>query len=174
MVGVAGVVILVLPSVRHEGLHGATFAGFAILQLSAAGWTLGALLQRRVPSASSPVVIGAGQQLAAGLATFIPAVASEPLPHHISSRSAYAVAYLVVFGSLLVFSSFIYAMARLPVALVSVYTVVNPVVAVALGWALFRESLGVEKVIAMLVIFVGVAIVKGADLRSKTADDGTK
>jgi drug/metabolite transporter (DMT)-like permease len=164
LVGVTGVVILVMPAVRHEGFTGGTFAGFALLQLSAAGWTFGALLQKRVSTACSPVVIGGVQQLAAGLAVFVPAVFVEAWPQNISARSEYAVAYLVVFGSLLGFSAFVYVMARLPVALVSIYTFVNPVVAVVLGWVLFREPFGPEKAAAMLVIFLGVAIVKGADV----------
>ena len=167
MIGVTGVMILVLPSVRHEGFRGATFAGFATLQLSAAGWTLGALLQKRVPTRSSPVVIGGVQQLAAGLAVFVPAAFSESWPQHISTRSSYAVVYLVIFGSLLGFSAFIYAMARLPVALVSIYTFVNPLVAVAIGWVLFREALGFDKIAAMLVVFLGIAVVKRGEAASR-------
>jgi drug/metabolite transporter (DMT)-like permease len=173
VVGVTGVVILVLPSVRHEGFRGATFVGFATLQLSAAGWTLGALLQKRVPTRSSPVIIGGVQQLAAGLAVFVPAALSESWPHHISHRSSYAVLYLVIFGSLLGFSAFIYAMARLPVALVSIYTFVNPVVAVALGWVLFREPFGSDKVAAMVVIFLGIAVVKRGESKLMAERNGS-
>ena len=95
---------------------------------------------------------------------FIPALLAESHPHNVSARSAYAVVYLVIFGSLLGFSAFIYAMARLPVALVSIYTFVNPIVAVVLCSILFREPFGREKAAAMIVIFAGVAIVKGGDV----------
>ena len=51
-------------------------------------------------------------------------------------------------------------MDKLPVALVSVYNYINPIVAISLGWLFYRERFGLREAIAMLVIFTGVAIVK--------------
>ena len=87
-------------------------------------------------------VSGAVQQLAAGLAVFIPAMLFEKAPHAITMRSSLAVAYLVVLGSLVGFSAFIYAVDRLPVAMVSIYIFVNPVVAVFLGGCSFVSHSG--------------------------------
>lgn len=167
LVGVGGVVILVLPAALREGVRGGTLSGFLILQLSAAGWVIGALLQKRVVVRSEATVTGAVQQLAAGLATFVPAALFEHVPHHVSTRSMLAVAYLVVFGSCIGFTSFIYAMSRLPIAIVSVYTFVNPIVAVFLGWLFFRESFGLRELAAMLVIFLGIALVKWSESKGK-------
>jgi drug/metabolite transporter (DMT)-like permease len=50
---------------------------------------------------------------------------------------------------------------RLPISIVSLYTYINPVVAAGLGWLFYREPFGRREVLAMLVIFAGVAIVKG-------------
>jgi drug/metabolite transporter (DMT)-like permease len=166
LVGVAGVLFLVLPAARHEGLRGGTVTGFVVLQISAAGWVLGALLQRRVRARAQPFISGAVQQLAAGLAMFLLAGMFEHPPAHVSTRSALAVVYLIVFGSLIGFSSFIYCMTRLPVAIVSIYTFVNPVVAVFLGWLFFREPFGYRELFAMLIIFAGIAIVKWSETRS--------
>jgi drug/metabolite transporter (DMT)-like permease len=165
LVGVAGVVILVLPAAIREGFRGGTFTGFLVLQLSAAGWVFGALLQKRVETRSEAIVTGAVQQLAAGLAMFLPAALFEHIPHNVSSRSAFAVAYLVLFGSGIGFTAFIYAITRLPVAIVSVYTFVNPVVALFLGWLFFREAFGVRELIAMFVIFAGIVVVKWSESR---------
>ncbi len=180
LVGMAGVVFLVLPAAIKEGFRGGTFTGFLVLQLSAIGWVTGALLQKRVAVRAEPVISGAVQQLAAGLAMFIPASIFEHLPSHVSTRSISAVAYLVVFGSLLGYTAFIYSMSRLPVAIVSVYTFVNPVVAVFLGWLFFREAFGVRELIAMLIIFSGIALVKlseskgsGAAMKVSAADFDT-
>ncbi len=159
-IGLAGVVYLIWPAIVREGWRGGTLTGFFILQLSAVGWVTGALLQKRVPTRSLPIMTGAVQQLAAGLATFIPALLTEHLPHAISPRSEFAVAYLVVFGSLIGFTSFIYCMARLPVAVVSIYTFVNPIVAVFLGWLFFREPFGTRQFLAMLIVFAGIAVVR--------------
>jgi drug/metabolite transporter (DMT)-like permease len=160
IIGVAGVVFLVLPAARQEGTRGAMVSGFLLLQLSAAGWVLGALLQKRVYSRSLAIVTGAVQQMAAGLVMLVLAVIFERTPHTVSTRSLLAVVYLVVFGSLIGFTAFIYSISQLPVAVVSVYTFVNPVVAVFLGWLFFREPFGVRESIAMAIIFAGVLAVK--------------
>jgi len=166
--GLCGVVYLVLPAASHEGLSGRTFSGFLILQLSGIGWVLGSLLQKRVRTQAQPFVNGAVQQLAAGTAMFVPAAFFEKFPHAISLRSELAIAYLVVFGSIIGFSSFIYSMARLPVAIVSIYTFVNPVVAVLLGWFFFREPFGYREAAAMLIIFAGIALVRWSEAAVRT------
>ncbi|HLH03607.1 MAG TPA: EamA family transporter [Bryobacteraceae bacterium] len=162
-IGFAGVAFLVYPAARQEGFGGHTISGFLLLELSAVGWVLGALLQKRVQTSAQPFVNGAVQQLAAGLATFVPAALFEKLPHAVSLRSEFAVAYLVVFGSLVGFSAFIYAMTHLPVAIVSIYTFVNPVVAILLGWLFFREPFGVRELAAMLIIFSGIGVVRWSE-----------
>lgn len=163
VVGLSGVIYLIYPAAIGEGFHGKTVVGFFLLQVSAAGWVLGSLLQKRVASKSMPFVSGAVQQLAAGLAMFLPASLMEHLPRHINMRPIYAIAYLVVFGSIVGYSAFIYAMARLPVAIVSIYTFVNPVVAVFLGWLFFREPFGFRGLVAMVIIFTGIALVRRSE-----------
>jgi drug/metabolite transporter (DMT)-like permease len=162
IVGLCGVVFLVLPAAR-EGMGGHTFLAFLILQLSGIGWVFGSVLQKRVTTHVQPFVSGAVQQVTAGAAMFVPAMITEKFPHAVSLRSEAAVAYLVVFGSIIGFSSFIYAMARLPVAIVSIYTFVNPVVAVFLGWVFFREPFGYREAIAMAIIFSGIALVRWSE-----------
>ena len=78
----------------------------------------------------------------------------------LKTRAVWAVVYLVIFGSIVGYSAYAYAMAKLPVAIVSVYSYVNSAVAVGLGWLFYREPFGVRELVAMLVIFSGVAIVK--------------
>lgn len=173
LIGLLGVVFLIYPAAAREGLRGHTLAGFLVLQLSAAGWVTGSLLQKRVHTRAHPFVSGAVQQLAAGLATFVPAAAFETLPHAIGIRPGLAVAYLVIFGSIVGFSSFIYCMSRLPVALVSIYTFVNPVVAVFLGWLFFREPFGYRELIAMCVIFGGIGLVKWSESGRRTIAEKT-
>jgi drug/metabolite transporter (DMT)-like permease len=77
-----------------------------------------------------------------------------------SGRATAALLYLVVFGSIVGYSSYIYALDRLPVAIASLYTYVNPVVAVILGWLFYRERFDRRDLLAMLIIFAGVAVVK--------------
>jgi drug/metabolite transporter (DMT)-like permease len=75
-------------------------------------------------------------------------------------RGVLALGWLVVFGSIVGYSAFVYVMEKLPVSVVSIYTYVNPVVAVILGWLFYREPFGLREAVGMAVIFVGVAVVK--------------
>jgi drug/metabolite transporter (DMT)-like permease len=84
---------------------------------------------------------------------------------HWSARGVGALVYLVTFGSIVGYSSYVVALQRLPVAIVSLYNYVNPVVAVILGWLFYREAFGVREAIAMVVIFLGVALVKRIEAR---------
>jgi drug/metabolite transporter (DMT)-like permease len=163
IVGVIGVVFLVFPAILHEGFHGRTFTAFLLLEVAAIGWVVGSLLQKRVVVRAAPFVTGAVQQLAAGLALFLPAATFEKLPHTISLRSELAIAYLVVFGSIVGYTAFIYSITRLPVALVSIYTFVNPIVAVFLGWLFLREPFGLRELAAMLIVFIGIALVRWSE-----------
>lgn len=164
-IGLAGVAFLVFPSALREGLHGREVWGFFLIELSTAGWVLGSLLQKRVHAKAQPFVSGAVQQLAAGMAVFVPAGLFEKMPHTISTHSLLAITYLVVFGSLVGFTAFIYSMAKLPVAVTSLYTFVNPVVAMLLGGLLYREPFARREVVAMLIIFVGIAVVRWSESR---------
>jgi drug/metabolite transporter (DMT)-like permease len=79
---------------------------------------------------------------------------------HWAPRGVGAILWLVMFGSIVGYSAFIYSMDRLAVSVVSIYNYVNPVVAVALGWLFYREPFGGREALGMMVIFAGVAIVK--------------
>jgi len=160
LVGLAGTTLLVAPEIIQEGFGGPLVRGFVLLQLGCFGWCLGSILQRRHQTTAHPVITGAVQQLATGLAFAVPALFTKPHPSTWSGRSIGAVAYLVVFGSIVGYSAYIIALERLPVSVVSIYNYVNPVIAVLLGWLFFREHFGVQELIAMLIIFFGVALVK--------------
>jgi drug/metabolite transporter (DMT)-like permease len=160
LVGCIGVVLLVAPTGADAHFTRNMIPGFLILQFGCLMWCGGSLLQRRQPTKAHPVVSGAVQQLATGLAFIAPALL---IPHPATTwtwRSTWALLYLVVFGSIVGYSAFIYIMEHLPVAIVTTYNYVNPVVAMILGWLFYREPFGIKEAAAMLIIFVGVAIVK--------------
>ena len=161
--GAAGVLLILAPDSMSRGIGPARLGGFLLLQVSVAGWTTGALLQKRVKTTVSPLVAGAVQQLVAGLAMFVPAAVWEKAPSSISNRAELAVAYLVVFGSFIGFTAFIYSMSHLAAPLVSIYTFVNPLVAVFLGCVFYGETFRGHDLAAMGVIFVGVFLVKRSE-----------
>ena len=137
--------------------------GFLLQQLGCAGWAIGSILQRRQVSRAHSFVSGAVQQLATGLAYAIPAIL-HPEPIHWTTRGVGALIYLVIFGSIIGYSAYVFAMDRLPVAIASIYVYINPIVAVILGWVVYREPFGFREGIAAAIIFVGVWMIKRASV----------
>jgi drug/metabolite transporter (DMT)-like permease len=167
LVGAFGVAFLVAPGGLVAGDVGrlGLLGWFLLLQFGCAVWSLGSILQRRLASpekasATHPFVTGAVQQAATGLAFVVPALLGPPV--HWTTRGIAATAYLVVFGGVVGYSGFVMIMERLPVAVASIYTYVNPLVAVLLGVLLYREPFVTREIGAIAAIFVGVTLVKRA------------
>ena len=158
-VGLIGASLLFTPD-AGAGIDRTLLYGFLILQIGMAGWSFGSIYQRRNSGKAHPIIAGGVQQLAAGvmLAPFAAAIPQHPI--HWSVRGICAILYLVTFGSIVGYSSYVYALDRLPVAIVSVYPYVNSIVAVALGWLFYRERFGAREALSMTVIFASVALVK--------------
>jgi drug/metabolite transporter (DMT)-like permease len=160
IVGLGGAALLVGPGALAGGAEGTALAkGFWILMLGCFSWSFGSLVQRKQRSAANPILSAAIQQLAAGVAV-APLAWFSGGAIHWTPRGAWALVYLIVFGSLVGYTSYIYALKHLPVALVSVHNYLNPVVAVVLGWLFYREPFGPREAVAMAIIFFGVALVK--------------
>lgn len=160
MVGLAGTAFLVSRGLANSAFGSSVIKGFFVLQCGMACWSFGSIAQRRLKLRQSPVAAGALHQIAAGLAFLPVALLTPSEPVRWTWHGAGAVLYLVVFGSILGYTSYAYALSHLPVAVVSIHNYVNCAVAVLLGWLIYREPFGLREVAAMLVIFSGVAIVK--------------
>lgn len=160
LVGLAGTALLVSQSAARSSSGRSILTGFLIIQVGCAGWGIGSILHRRLRATVHSVVSGGVQQLGAGVAFTILAAFTEGFHARWTPRGAGALMYLVIAGSIIGYSAYAYALDRLPVSLLSIYTYINPIVAVFLGWVFYRERFGLREALAMLVIFAGVAIVK--------------
>lgn len=140
---------------------GGIVLGFILLQISGACWSLGSLLQRNRRLDVNPFVIGGVQQMATGL-VFLLLMPLDPQPIVWDPRAIGAVLYLAIFGGIVGYGCYMLSLSRLPLAIVSTYTYINPVVAVFLGWLWYREPFGVREAAAMAVIFLGVWMVRRA------------
>jgi drug/metabolite transporter (DMT)-like permease len=158
-VGFAGAIWLIGPDALEHGWTGSTLPGFLLLQLSCFSWSLGSLLQKRAASAAHPILVGGLQQFAAGTAMALACLVNLNFKADWTPRVLAAVLYLAFFGSIVAYSAFLVALSRLPVAVVSIYTYINPIVAVTLGWLFYNEDFGTRQIAAMLVIFSGVFLV---------------
>ena len=167
--GVSGVVLLVGP-VRLGGQR-VDLAGAGAVLFAALAWALGSLLSRYLAPPASPLQATALQMLAGGaLLGCASGAAGEWVrfsPALVSGRSLAAVAYLVVFGSLLAFTAYVWLLRVASPALVSTYAFVNPVVAVFLGWLLAREEVGPRTLIAAAVIVGAVVLITLAETRRR-------
>jgi drug/metabolite transporter (DMT)-like permease len=167
--GVAGVVLLVGP-VRLGGER-VDLAGAAAVLFAAFAWALGSLLSRNLALPASPLQATALQMLAGGLLLACASGAAGEWarfsPASVSGRSIAAVAYLVVFGSLVAFTVYVWLLRVASPALVSTYAFVNPIVAVFLGWLLAREEVGPRTLVAAAVIVVAVVLITLAETRMR-------
>jgi drug/metabolite transporter (DMT)-like permease len=127
------------------------------LTLASASWSLGTVYAKRHPTQASPYM-GAAFQMIVGGATvaLVGTVLGEWASWHLSSRGIGAIAYLVIFGSILGYSAYSYALRHASATIVGTYAYVNPVIAVLLGWLLLHEPVGSRTFIAMALILVAV------------------
>jgi drug/metabolite transporter (DMT)-like permease len=154
MVGFAGVILLNLDS----ALAGSHVAAVALL-VGAAAWGFGAVWSKQQDMPAGPMNTAA-QMLSGSAAQFIMGFSrGERLPAHTTLRADLAMAYLVVFGSLIGFSAFVYALKHARPALATSYAYVNPPVAVLLGVLLAGEHVGLLDIVGMAVILLGVAVI---------------
>jgi drug/metabolite transporter (DMT)-like permease len=164
--GVLGVVLLVGP-VRPGDTRVDPWGAAAVL-FAAFAWALGSLLSRNFPPPSSPLQATAIQMLAGGVllgcASGVAGEWARFSPALVSGRSLAAVAYLVVFGSLVAFTAYVWLLRAASPALVSTYAFVNPVVAVFLGWLLAREEVGLRTLVAAAVIVGAVVLITLAEV----------
>lgn len=162
VLGLLGLVWLVGPDSVMGGGR-ADLIGAAALVLASFSWAVGSIYSRQASMPASPFLSTAMQMLAAGVALGVLSVAlGEPWrfdPAALSLRSALGFAYLVVFGSIVAFSAYIWLLRVSTPARVSTYAYVNPVVAVLLGAAFANEALTTRMLVAAAVIVSGVALI---------------
>ncbi|MDR3741107.1 MAG: EamA family transporter [Terracidiphilus sp.] len=168
--GFAGLAILLSPSLR-SGFHGNTTRLFAIgvLLFGCLCWTVGTVIGRRSRLQMNSVVGAAWQMFAAGIVNLILGTAFHQWPaFHPSSRGLLAIAYLVVGGSLIGYTSFVYLIERVPIAKVASYAYVNPVIAVLLGIFILHERPAAAEFTGMIAILLSVFLITTAQVRSKS------
>ncbi|MEJ0033212.1 MAG: EamA family transporter [Bacteroidota bacterium] len=133
------------------------------------GWSIGSVyLKRKNAGPNNNMFVNAGlQMLSGGLFLFVGSfIFDDYSTLHWTSSSLWALAYLIVFGSIIAFACFSYALKKLPVTIVSLYAYINPIVAVLLGSLILNEKFNLRIAIAMLITVAGIYIVnKGFQLR---------
>jgi drug/metabolite transporter (DMT)-like permease len=154
LIGFGGLVVLTYPMLK-DGFK-SDGVGVVAVVFAAISWGLGSIVVNRRRLALDPMVISGWQQLAGGFGFAVVAMlVAEPAPKPTPEAWA-AWAYLVVFGSLLAFTCFVYALKLLPTTVVMTYAYVNPVIAVLLGWIVLSEPITLFTLVGMALIVAGV------------------
>jgi drug/metabolite transporter (DMT)-like permease len=162
LIGFSGIVLLVWPDLTVGGEGGRQFAlGVVLLQVACLGWTAGTSYARRFAREDNALAGSALQMIFAGVAMLaLATVRGEWADLTFTTRSLVAEIYLTLVGSLLAYSAYLYAIRHLPLSTVSLYSYINPVIAVVLGSLLLAEPFGMRIVIASALVLAGVAAVK--------------
>jgi drug/metabolite transporter (DMT)-like permease len=170
LVGFAGVALLLLPG-KQTG--GASLLGLLTVVGAAAMWAGGSVASPRLRLPRDPFVSGAWQMLlGGGVCALTGALVGEFGELNIaefSFRSVAGLAYLVVFGSWLAFTAYAWLLQNAPISRVATYAYVNPVVAIALGWAILSESVTTLTFAGAAVIVASVAAVVRTESRRSYA-----
>jgi drug/metabolite transporter (DMT)-like permease len=161
-IGFLGIVVLVWPQLTIGGLEGRMFvAGVIALQIACLGWALGTSYTKRNAIRASALGASAMQMLLSGFMLMAIGTAAGEWAHlTFTVRTAGAMIYLVLFGSIVGYSSYVYALKHLPISTVSLYAYVNPIIAVILGTLLLSEPFSLRIVFATALVFAGIAVVR--------------
>lgn len=178
LLGFGGLALLVGP--KNLGGSGRVDPfGVAILVLASLAWASGSVYSKHAGGPGSPLLGVAMQSLAGGFCLWMAGIVSGEVGalhfEAISMRSWVALGYLIVFGSMVGFTAYIYILKKSTATRVATYAFVNPVVALFLGWLLIGESIALRTVIAAAVILTAVLLVitapHAAPLASETPGD---
>lgn len=154
-----GLGFLGIATLQLGGELSAAGAGALLILLAPMCWALGGVLGRRLTLPAGPMA-SATQMLTGGLGFLAVAlVIGDPFPHVPSARSLAALAYLIVFGSLLGFTAYAYLLRRARLAVANSYAYVNPVVAILLGALLADEPITALTAAATVIILAAVAVI---------------
>ena len=161
LAGFAGVVVLARPS------GGGDAVAIAVALAGAMCWGLGTVYAGHAPRPASALMASAIEMLAAGaILTVLSGVTGEWSRIDVTGRSALAVGYLIVFGSLVAYTAYTWLLDHVTPRIAGTYAFVNPVVAVLLGHWLLGEPLTARTVLAAAVIAAGVALIVLAPARA--------
>ncbi|MDQ6919837.1 MAG: EamA family transporter [Candidatus Dormibacteraeota bacterium] len=158
VIGLIGVAVLARPSGAGNGI-----VGVAAVLTAAILWASGSIYARRAPLPRRPLVATSLEMLCGSAVLAVAAVASGELGQvhlaALSTRSILALAYLVFFGSIVAFTSYVWLLKTSRPSILGTYAYVNPAVAVVLGFLVLGEPLTLPTIIGGGIIIVAVALI---------------
>jgi drug/metabolite transporter (DMT)-like permease len=162
-IGFGGIALLVAPSLMGGKSINAPLPGVIILLFAAFFWSLGSIYSRTAHLPESILLATGMEMLAGGVGLFLAGTFTGEwhllVLANISARSWYAMIYLVLFGSMAGYTAYAWVLRAAPVALVSTYAYVNPLVAILLGSLFAQEPLTVHVLVSAAIIIGSVVLI---------------
>jgi drug/metabolite transporter (DMT)-like permease len=173
-VGFCGVSLLFLPDLRSGSTNG-ILGGILLLQLATTAWSTGSLYSKYTKIDAGPLVSASMQMIFGGIFLCVIAWIKGDF-QNVSFRadSLIAFLYLIVFGAMVGYLCFVYALSKLPSSMVSLYAYINPVIAIWLGWLILSEPIKWTTIAATAVILSGVWLVKRQPFETRKVSSNSK
>lgn len=165
VVGFIGIIVLVGPG-NVAGQGDVSPLGALVLILGSLSWAIGSFWSRDAQLPESGLLTTGMEMLGGGVLLMIVAGVTGEFSqfdiHHVSGESASGLLYLITFGSLIGFTSYIWLLDKVSPARLGTYAYVNPIVAVLLGWAIAGERLSARTAVAAAIVICAVALITTA------------
>lgn len=173
LLGIGGIAVLFWPKFEYRDTLGVMQLICAItLLFSSFGWAFGSVLSRKWQLTVDPFVATAWEMIFAGLGHVVVSFVTGQYKHAVfTHRGMMAVLYLVVFGSWVGYSAYVWLLKHVPTPKVATYAYVNPIVAVFLGWLILHEQIDEYIALGSAVIVIAVALVTTAQVHSQSPED---
>lgn len=173
--GFGGTAVLVRP---QHGAGAVDTVGALTVIAAAAAWAAGSLYARNAPLPERPAVATGMEMLCGGIASLIVSAIGGDLgsfhPGAVSAKSLLAIAYLVVFGSLVAFSAYVWLLRNVRTSIATTYAYVNPLVAVLLGWLILNERVTSTVFLGGSIIVIAVAIIVASSAGRRPDEIGNR
>jgi drug/metabolite transporter (DMT)-like permease len=167
LIGLGGIV-LVFSEHLSEFSNVNYRAGIILIFLASLGWAVGSILIKQNAQNSDPFLNAGLQMFFGGIICFVFSLFFDDLHNiTITTPTVLSLTYLILIGSTVAFALYAYVLMKLPIAVASLYSYVNPLVAVILGWLILDEKLNPKIGIAILVTVLGIYLVNRSYQRKK-------
>lgn len=172
MLGFGGVAYLTL---ANNGVGVIDFKGTLLLLLASLFWSIGSVYSKTFKTNGSIISNIGIQMLAGGVGLFtVGSILGEVPRIHFSQNSVLALIYLIIFGSIIGYSCYIYVLEKWPASKAGTYAYVNPVVAVVLGAIILDEPFTFSVVTSMVIIIMGVFMVQKAKIQDSIVKNSNR
>ncbi|NLR91659.1 EamA family transporter [Flammeovirga agarivorans] len=163
LVGFLGVILLFGDDEFIQSIDLKSLVAYCIAFFGVICFAFGSLKSQQGSFQSDTILIVAIQMLCVGLLSMVISFLLDEklVPHTTQSglEALYGLIYLIVVGSLIAYFSYVWLLKVLPPSIVGTYTYINPAIAILLGWWFLKETVSVQKVLALLLIFIGVVLI---------------